>query len=113
VTTFLVLYNSPVPAAEMMAQVTPQQAQAGMDAWNAWAEKNGDSIVDLGAPLGSSTHLEPNAVSPGSTQATGFSIVQADSLDAAAKMLEDHPHFHTPGGTIDILEFLAMPGTER
>jgi hypothetical protein len=48
VTTFLVLYNSPVPAAEMMAQVTPQQAQAGMDAWNAWAEKNGDSIVDLG-----------------------------------------------------------------
>ena len=43
-TTFLVLYNSPVPAAEMMAQVTPQQAQAGMDAWNAWAEKNGERI---------------------------------------------------------------------
>jgi hypothetical protein len=27
---FLVLYNSPTPAAEMMANVTPEQAEARM-----------------------------------------------------------------------------------
>jgi hypothetical protein len=31
-------------------------------------------------------------------------------LDAAAKMLEDHPHLQTPGGTIDVMELLSMPG---
>jgi hypothetical protein len=110
VNTYLVLYNSPVPAAEMMAQVTPEQAQAGMDAWTAWAQANGDAIVDLGVPLGTGMHIEPAGASPASTQASGYSIVRADSLDAATKMLEDHPHFHTPGGTIDVLEFLPMPG---
>jgi hypothetical protein len=37
---FLVLYNSPAPAVEMMANATPEQAPAGMEAWMAWAKKN-------------------------------------------------------------------------
>jgi len=106
---FLVLYNSPTPAAEMMASVTPEQAEAGMAEWTAWAEKNHDAIVDIGVPLGSGRHVESGSSSPGSTQATGFSIIQAESLDAATRVVEDHPHFHTPGGTIDVLEFLQMP----
>jgi hypothetical protein len=109
---FLVLYNSPVPAEQMMAQVTPDQAQAGMALWNEWAEKNSDSITDLGAPLGSGKHVEPGAVSPGTTKATGFSILEADSLDDAVRLVAEHPHFQTPDGTIDVLEFLEMPGME-
>jgi len=45
-----------------MANVTPEQAQAGMEAWRAWAAKAGPAIVDLGA-----------AVS-GDGDITGFSI---------------------------------------
>jgi len=26
------------------------------------------------------------------------------------ELLEDHPHLHAPGATIEILELLAMPG---
>jgi hypothetical protein len=108
---FLVLYNSPTPAAEMMASLTPEQAEAGMAEWNAWADSNRDAIVDLGVPLGTGRHLEGGSSSAGSSQATGYSIIQAENVDAAAKMLEDHPHFRTPGGaTIDVLEFLQMPG---
>jgi hypothetical protein len=109
---FPVLYNSPVPAEQVMAQVTPEQAEAGMALWNEWAEKNGESIIDLGAPLGSGKHVEPDAVLPGTTQATGFSILEADSLDDAVRIVENHPHFHTPNGTIDVLEFLQMPRME-
>jgi hypothetical protein len=109
---FLVLYNSPVPAEQMMAQVTPEQAEAGMALWNEWAEKNGESIVDLGAPLGSGKHVEPGAVSAGTTKATGFSVLEADSVDDAVRIVEEHPHFHTPDATIDVLEFLEMPGME-
>ncbi len=107
---FLVLYHSPIPAAEMMANTTPEQAQAGMDAWMAWAQKNGRGIVDLGMPLGSNMQVTQGASSPGSSQASGYSIIQADSLAEAAAMLEDHPHLHTPGGTIEVFELLAMPG---
>ena len=45
---FLVLYRSKVSAVEQMAQSTPEQAQAGMDAWTTWAEQAGDAVVDLG-----------------------------------------------------------------
>ena len=48
---FLVLYRAPVSAREQMANVTPEQAQAGMDLWREWAGRAGDAIVDLGAPL--------------------------------------------------------------
>lgn len=86
----------------MMAQTTPEQAQAGMDEWMKWAQVNGDS----------GNHVEMNSISPGAGTATGFSILEADSLDAATKMVRDHPHFHTPGASIEVLEFLAVPGME-
>jgi len=41
----------------------------------------------------------------------GFSILDADSREAAVKLLQDHPHFHTPGGQIEVHEFISMPGT--
>ena len=48
---YLVLYRADVPADAQMADVTPEQAQAGMALWMQWAEKAGDSIIDLGSPL--------------------------------------------------------------
>ena len=107
---FLVLYNSPMSAAEQMAKATPEQMKAGMDAWMAWARRTGEGLVDFGVPLGSSKTVSSGSVGNGSSQATGYSILQADSLDGAAKMLEDHPHLHTPGATIEVIEFLPMPG---
>ena len=107
---FLVLYNSPVSAEEMMAKATPEEMKAGMDLWMEWADKNGDSIVDFGVPLGSNRRIAPDSVSDGSSQANGYSILQADSLEAATKLLQDHPHFDTSGGTIDVFEFLNAPG---
>jgi hypothetical protein len=97
---FLVLYRSPVSARDQMANATPEQAQAGMQAWQSWAERAGSAIVDLGAPLG------------GDGDVTGFSILQADSRASVEELLADHPHRHTPGAAIDVLEFLAIPGLE-
>jgi len=110
VNRYLVLYNSPVSAEEQMANATPEQAKAGMDAWMSWAGKAGDSITDLGQPLAKGRHLEQGgASSPSDSQARGYSIVTADSVDEAAKMLEDHPHFMTPGGaSIEVFEILEM-----
>lgn len=108
---YLVLYRASVSPADQMANATPEQMQAGMDAWLKWAKRAGDAVVDLGAPLGNGRHIGNGGGSPSDSDVRGFSILEADSADAVFELLRDHPHFQTPGdSSIDVLEFLPMPG---
>jgi len=109
---FLVLYNSPTAAAKMMANSSPEQMQEGLDMWNEWFAKVGNSIVDLGTPLDEGKRLdERSRVSDSESTATGYSILEADSLDSAIKLVENHPHLHTPGGaSIEVLPCMPVPG---
>ncbi|MCD2191992.1 hypothetical protein LQ327_01125 [Actinomycetospora endophytica] len=103
-TKFLVLYRAKISATEQMSASDPEQAQAGMDAWMAWATRAGDAVVDLGSPLA--------VVEPAGDDADpigGYSILQAESREALAAVLEGHPHT-VWGGTIETLEMLSMPG---
>jgi len=101
-TKFLVLYRAEKSAAEQMMQATPEQQRATMDQWTQWATKAGSAIVDLGAPLAPVTAGEGDWIG-------GFSILQADSAQAVQAVLEGHPHT-AQGGTIDVHEFIPMPG---
>jgi hypothetical protein len=95
---YLVLYRSPTSAQEQMANATPEQAQAGMEAWQAWMTQAGSALVDFGAPVQSDSDV------------TGFSILQADSRSGIDELLADHPHRHMPGSSIDVCEFVELPG---
>jgi hypothetical protein len=105
---FLILYRSTAEAGEQMAAATPEQAQEGMQMWMKWAEKAGPALVDLGSPLGGSRTVGGSAQS--GTPIGGFSVLEADSTDAVAALLDDHPHLHSPGAAIEVLEYLPMPG---
>jgi hypothetical protein len=107
---FMVLYRSSVSAQEQMASASPEQAQAGMDMWMRWAEKAGPAVVDLGSPLGSSRLIPSGADGQTGTPIGGFSVLEADSADAVTALLEDHPHLQSPGGVIEVLDYLQMPG---
>ena len=107
---FMILYRSPVTAAEQMSSGTPEQAQAGMDAWMTWAGKAGTAIVDLGAPLSEAAWVGPGSGGDG-LHITGFSILEADSADEVNSILDGHPHLGF-GGSVEVLEFLAMPGMD-
>jgi hypothetical protein len=103
-TKYLVLYRSATTAQEQMAQGSPEQAQAGMDAWTRWAGDAGSAVVDLGSPL--------SVVESGGDTGDpvgGYSILEAESAEALEGLLQGHPH-RTMGGTIETLEFLTMPG---
>jgi hypothetical protein len=106
-TKFMVLYRSSTSARDQMANATPEQMKAGMEAWMQWAAKAGDAVVDLGAPL------TPARMGPGSSDAgeiSGYSIMQADSAEALGGVLDGHPHLSMPGNSIEVLEMLSMPG---
>ena len=107
---FLVLYNATTSAREQMAQATPEQAKAGMDAWMAWAQRAGDAIVDLGAPLQPEGRVTSSGSSATDSQASGYSVLQADSAQELSALLEQHPHLQMPGASIDVLETLPIPG---
>jgi hypothetical protein len=107
---FVLLYRAPASAMEQMANATPEQAQAGVDAWMRWAEQAGDRIVDLGAPLSQSTVVGAPGGADGSDVA-GYSVMQAGSVDELKDLLEGHPHLMLDGASIQVLEVLPMPGT--
>jgi len=104
-TKYMILYRSPVSASEQMDANDPEAAQAGMDAWMTWAQRAGSAVVELGSPL------QPVGGGGVGDPVGGYSIMQADSLESLQEVLAGHPHTEW-GGTIDVLEFLAMPGME-
>jgi hypothetical protein len=109
---FLVLYRAPTSGFEQMKKATPEQQKAGMEAWMAWGKKAQASIVDMGAPLGKSTRLAKSGeATPTTNDLGGYSVLQAESKEALAKMLEGHPHFMMPDGFIETIELMPMPGT--
>jgi len=110
---YMVLYRSSVPASEQMASSDPKAAQAGMELWMNWSGKVGPAMVDLGSPLGPMATVTASGSTAEASRpfVGGFSVLEADSVEAVKKLLDDHPHFHSPGDpSIEVLEFLPIPG---
>ena len=106
---FLVLYKAPIASFEQMKKATPEQQKAGMEAWMTWSKKSA-SIVDMGAPLGKSLRVTPGGASAVANDLGGYSVLQAESKEALAESLKDHPHFMTPKGIIEVIEIMPIPG---
>lgn len=82
------------------------EQKAVMDDWTAWYGKLGAAIVDGGNPFGASKTVGGSGVSDGpasSPPATGYTVISADSLDAAAVLCKDHPHIKH-GGQVSVFE---------
>jgi hypothetical protein len=110
---FLASKNNPKMAACNALSENERNArqQQGMAAWNAWAEKHSTAIVQMGGPLGKTKKIDPQGVADTTNVLTAFTVVRADSLEAAAKMFENHPHFSIfPGEAIEVMPVLPIPG---
>lgn len=83
----------------------------GMAAWKAWAGKHQASIVGMGGPLGKTKKVTQRGAEDTSNQMAAFTLVRADSHEAAARLFENHPHFSIfPGDSIEIMPVLPIPG---
>lgn len=79
-------------------------------AWNAWAEKHAQAIVS-GGPLGKTKRISERGIEDISNEIGAFTVVRADSHEAAAKLFENHPHFTLfPGDAVEIMPVLPIPG---
>jgi hypothetical protein len=109
---FLALYMANASEmADMMKKSTPEQQKKGMEAWMKWMDHNKASFVDRGAPVGKTKRVDSKGTKDAKNDVCGYSIVQAESADQAAKMFgKDSPHFQMPGASVEVIEVLEMPG---
>lgn len=65
-----------------------------MDDWMSWFAEIGESIVDSGNPFGPGREVTPSGTRDlplDADAATGYTIVNADSIDDAEKLLANCP----------------------
>jgi hypothetical protein len=107
---FIVLYHANEAAAAKMAQATPEDMKEGMKPWMEWAEKCGDGLVDMGTPLGNGQKVTTDGSAASDKAVVGYSILQAEDMDAAKAMLSHHPHLAwTDGCEIEVHESMELP----
>ena len=83
----------------------------GMAGWKAWVEKHQGAIVGMGGPLGKTKKVTPGGIADISNEMGAYTVVRADSHEAAAKLFENHPHFAIfPGESVEIMPVLSIPG---
>ncbi|MEO8413330.1 MAG: hypothetical protein ABI472_06705 [Ginsengibacter sp.] len=111
--TFLVIYHAPFDAMNETANVSPEQQAAGMALWEAWAQRCGIKLRDMGAPLMNGKRLAAgNAPTPSTREVAGYSLLTAEDWDDVMSLLEGHPHISgwNPDATIEIHETIEIPG---
>ena len=93
-----------------MPESEAEQAQV-MAAWGAWYEGLGDAVADPGNPFGPAVMniVEDRTVSQGAigAQNSGYSILNADSFEAAIEMAKKCPMLDG-NGQITIYETFDM-----
>jgi hypothetical protein len=103
---FFVTYQMPhqgldawmqLPEAERKAQEATMQSE-----WNAWMADHRDAIVET-AGVGRPKRVTTDGVGDARNDLMMYSFVEAESLEAAADIFKNHPHFGIPGASIEVM----------
>lgn len=104
---FLFLYGGP---ATPMEDFTPEQSAEQLQAWNDWMAGVGPALANGGSPFGARTSVADDGSSPEVSDLNGYSVIEADSLEAAKAYTDKHPFLTEGKGrfAVEIFELLPM-----
>jgi hypothetical protein len=85
---------------------TEEERNKAMAAWGAWFGELGSAVVDPGNPFGASG-VVTRAGNGAAGALTGYSIVNADDLEAAKGLAGGCPVLSS-GGNVEVYEALEM-----
>lgn len=89
----------------------PESPEAGAKLkarWQAWLDGLGDAVVNPGTPVGMSKTVSASGVTDdgGPNPLMGFSIVRAETMEAALEMAKACPFLEM--GTIEVAQAMEM-----
>ena len=105
---YLVLYYASAATMQAMMDSTPEDMQAIMGAWKAWADRCGDALVEM-SPLSPGGRMTASGSSANEMGVVTYSVLQAEDLEAAQALLADHPHMGTVGCGIEVYGAMSLP----
>jgi len=88
----------------------PEEANQHFTKYMEWLTSLGDSVVIPTIPLKDTNTVSPNGTveQGGSSAMSGFSIIKADSMEAALSIAQSCP-FLEIGGSLEVSEMMEMP----
>jgi len=88
----------------------PGEANKHFSKYMEWLKSLGDSVVIPTIPLKDTTTVSPDGAvrEGGSSAMSGFSIIKAESMQAALSIAQKCP-FLEIGGTLEVSEMMEMP----
>jgi hypothetical protein len=108
-----VFTGSPAALAswETLSQAERQERERkGIAAWMQWGRDNAASIVEMGGPLSRTKLVSKAGISDIRNNLAAFTVIRAESQDAAARLFLAHPHFTIfPGEGVEVMEVLPIP----
>lgn len=99
---FVFIYNGP--------QATEAPDPKVMEAWTSWFGDLGAKLVDPGNPFGADVKEVSGSgvVAMTENRANGYSIVNAENLDAAVELAKGCPNNGYEGYTVAVYEAMPM-----
>lgn len=91
------------PEAERNAEMKQMEGD-----WQAWKQKFAVMIKES-AGLGKNTQVSSSGATPLKNDLMMYTVVEAETPEAAAEIFRNHPHLAIPQATIDIMPSNSMP----
>ena len=89
---------------------TPEEGEKVMAQWGKWMQDNAGALKDPGNPVGMSKTVTSSGVSDGggANPTSGYTMVTADSLDAACAIARSNPMVVDGSGSVEVAEIMPM-----
>lgn len=89
---------------------TEEEGARMMAAWEAWYTEMGAAVVDPGNPVGQSMTVSKDGVTGdgGANPLSGYTIVEAATIDAACEMAKGCPMVGDGSGSVEVAPVIEM-----
>ncbi len=110
---FLVTYLAPAAVVDEWKKSEPEKRKQDEEKmqgeWKSWMRAHAKVFADAGAGVGKTKRVTGKGTADARNDIMLYSVVEADSHDAAARTFEGHPHLQIPQSSIEVMEINPLP----
>ena len=108
---FIVFYLIPSSVMAEWAKTNPDTRKAAEEKlkaeWQKWMSDH-SKMITLTEACGKTKRVTAKGISDFNNDICLYSIIEAESHEAAAKIFENHPHLQIPDSSIEVMAVRAM-----